>query len=106
VGKFAGSWKTVGGFGSRDTLLKMDRLNPSGEDFTLSITISGAAECGGGDLTGSSKGNADGYTMPVDWVLSCTSGGSGAGSAFQAQYTYDPASGRLKDAQGGTYTRQ
>lgn len=99
---FVGTWKTLDG-SPRDTVLTIDRAGPA-EQVGLSITISGAPECSGSDLRGSTTGRPAGSSMVAHWALTCTSGGTGA--TFEALYTYDPASGRLSDSQGMTYTKQ
>jgi len=100
---FVGTWKTVE-LSARDIIVRIDRVDPSVELFGLSITIAGAPECGGNDLKGSTSGSPVGDSMAANWALTCTSGGTGL--TFEALYTFDPATGQLKDSQGMTYTKQ
>jgi serine/threonine protein kinase len=101
---FAGSWKSVD-LSVRDAVVTIEQADPSAEAFNLAITILGAPECGGGELAGKTSGRAAGDSMAADWALTCSSG-SGTGATFQSLYTYDPATGRLKDSQGTSYTKQ
>ena len=101
---FVGTWKTVDG-SVRDAVVTIELTKPEVELFSLTITISGAPECSGSDLTGSTSGSPVGDSMGANWALTCSSGG-GTGPTFEALYTYDAATGRLRDSQGTTYTKQ
>ncbi len=101
---FVGTWKTVDG-STRDAVVTIELVDPSVELFSLAIAITGAPECGGSDLKGSTSGSPVGDSMGANWALTCGSG-TGTGATSQSLYTYDQATGKLEDSQGTTYTKQ